>query len=94
MEPTDSPTSSVVPEGVTIATVGDLIGLWPSLSDFAADLAVPYDTAKGMRRRGKIAPNYWTTLVEAAARRDIAGPSFELLSRLHARQPANAEASP
>jgi len=48
-----------------------IIDLWPSLSDFAADLRVPYGTAKAMRRRGSIPASYWAAVVARAQDRKL-----------------------
>lgn len=61
-------------------THADLINLWPSLSDFAADLSVEYGTAKAMRRRSSIPSEYWLALVKAAETREIAGVNLEALA--------------
>jgi len=52
-------------------THADLINRWPSLSDFAADLAIEYGTAKAMRRRSSIPSEYWLVAVRAAEKREI-----------------------
>lgn len=69
-------------------TFRQIIGQWPSLSEFAADIGVNYDTAKAMRRRDSIAPAHWPVIVEAAKRRGIRGVSLERLVRLHAEAAA------
>lgn len=56
-----------------------MIGLWPSLTDFAADIGVSYGTAKAMRRRGSIPAEYWKAVVEGARRRDL-DVTFEALA--------------
>lgn len=61
-------------------THADIINLWPSLSDFASDLALEYGTAKAMRRRNSIPPNHWRTIVEKADERGIDGVSYEALA--------------
>lgn len=57
-----------------------VINLWPSLSLFAADLGVQYGTAKAMRRRGKIPPEYWVRLCARARERGIEGVTVEQLA--------------
>lgn len=61
-------------------THADLINLWPSLSDFAADLGIEYGTAKAMRRRSSIPSEYWLTMVRTAETREIAGVTLEALA--------------
>lgn len=61
-------------------THADIINLWPSLSDFAADLSVGYGTAKAMRRRSSIPPEYWMNVVRAAEARSLDGVTLEALA--------------
>lgn len=61
-------------------THADIINLWPSLSDFAGDLGLRYGTAKAMRRRGRIPPEYWSRLALKAQERGIAGVSADVLA--------------
>jgi len=63
----------------------EIIDRWPSLTDFASDLSVEYGTAKAMRRRGSIPPDYWPTVVQSASRRGINGVSLELLVQARSR---------
>lgn len=60
-------------------THASIINLWPSLSDFADDLSVAYGTAKAMRRRGSIPPQYWPVVIRKADEREIEGVSLEAL---------------
>lgn len=68
-----------------------IIDEWPSLSDFAADLGVPYGTAKAMRRRGSIPPEHWSRVVAAASDRSIDGVSMERLAALRAARRETAQ---
>lgn len=61
-------------------THADLINLWPSISEFAADLSVEYGTAKAMRRRSSIPSEYWLAVVRSAEARGIVGVSLEALA--------------
>lgn len=61
-------------------THADLINLWPSLSEFAADLSVEYGTAKAMRRRSSIPSEYWLVVVRSAETREIDGVTLEALA--------------
>lgn len=61
-------------------THSDIINRWPSLSDFAADLGVPYGTAKAMRRRSSIPPGHWARVVSQAALRDLHGVTLQALA--------------
>ncbi len=74
-------------------THAGIINLWPSLTDFAADLAIEYGTAKAMRRRSSIPPEYWLAVVRSAAAREIEGVSLEALASAVASSPVEAPAS-
>lgn len=65
-----------------------LIGLWPSMSQLAADLAVPYGVVKQWRRRDSIPSEYWRALIAAAKQRGISGITADLLTELAARNGA------
>lgn len=67
-------------------THSEIISQWPSLSEFAADIGVEYGTAKAMRRRSSIPPQYWVTIVAKAAERGVKGVTYEALA-LAAAQP-------
>jgi hypothetical protein len=58
-----------------------IINLWPSLSVFADDIGVSYGTAKAMRRRGSIPPQYWPRMIAKAVERGIKPVSFEIVSK-------------
>jgi hypothetical protein len=63
-------------------TFSDVIGLWDSLSQLAADLDVPYGVAKQWRRRGSIPADRWVGLIDAAQRRGFEGVTADLLAEL------------
>ena len=67
-------------------THADIINKWPSLSDFADDLAVEYGTAKAMRRRASIPVNHWPKVMAKAAARGIEGISLDVLVASVARE--------
>lgn len=58
----------------------EIIEKWPSLSEFAADLGVPYGTAKAMKRRGSIPADRWVDVVEKAKARKVKGVTLEALA--------------
>ena len=62
-------------------THADIINLWPALPQFAEDLGVRYGTAKAIRRRGRIPPEYWFRLVQKAEERGICGVTTDLLAK-------------
>lgn len=72
----------------------EIIGKWPSLTAFAADIGVSYGTAKAMRRRKSIPSEYWRRLINCAAERTIDGVTLEQLAENAAkrRKAAPAEA--
>jgi hypothetical protein len=59
-----------------------VIDAWPSLAAFARDIGTSENTAKGMRRRDSIPPEYWTDAVKGAASRDIDSVTLEMLAAL------------
>lgn len=61
-------------------THSDIIDLWPSLAAFANDLAVPYGTAKAMRRRNSIPAQYWNLVTARATLRSIEGVGLQELA--------------
>lgn len=65
-----------------------IIKLWPSLSDFAADLGVEYGTAKAMKRRGSIPSRRWTEVVNAAHARGYRSVTLEALAEATKRRAA------
>lgn len=57
----------------TMATMqldhADTISLWPTLADFAADVGVKRNTARGWKRRNSIPVKYWPAVLEMARER-------------------------
>ena len=49
----------------------DVIGLWPTIVAFAADMQVEYDTARKWKDRNHVPSSYWFNLLRAARRRKI-----------------------
>ena len=47
----------------------NIINLWPSLSDLAADLRKPYSTVNAWKQRGSIPAKFDLALIEAAKQR-------------------------
>lgn len=60
----------------------DIVEAWPSLREFADDIGVSENTAKGIRTRNGLPSRYWLRLVEGAARRGIPCVTLELLAYL------------
>lgn len=64
----------------------DIIKLWPTLADFAADMGVKRNTARGWKRRNSIPDKYWTDLVERAReRRAYVSPDALMLAAAQRR---------
>lgn len=76
-------------------TVSDLMGLWPTLTDFASDIRIPVKHASAMKTRGSINVDYWPDVIAAAERRGFAGVTYERLTFMHAKRPhaTSAEAA-
>lgn len=71
-----------------------IIDLWPSLTDFAADIGQSYNTAKAIRRRGWIPDWYWEAAAKGAIERGIDGVTLERLAEIAAaRAPKQVEAN-
>lgn len=68
-----------------------MINAWPSLADFADDIGVSYGTAKAMRRRGSVPPEYWVSMVSNASERGIGGVTFATLAAAVAKLPEVAQ---
>jgi hypothetical protein len=69
-----------------------LIDAWPSLADFAADIRISENTAKGIRRRDNIPSAYWADAVIGAAQRGIEGVTLEALAALAKARGSRADA--
>ena len=49
----------------------EIIDLWPSVADFAADVGVPFHTARNWRARGSIPAHRWAAVIDSGRRRKI-----------------------
>ena len=56
------------------------------LPGFAADIGVAENTAKQMRKRNSVAPEYWDAWVKAARRRGRQDITYERLAQIAARR--------
>jgi len=65
----------------------EIIDAWPSPSELGNDLGLAASHIRTMRVRNKIPAEWWTTLIEAAARRGIKGITAEALAKLVATEP-------
>lgn len=63
-------------------TFGDVIALWPSLSDLAGDAGVTYGVAKQWRWRDSIPAAHWAALVDAARNRGFSEVTTERLAEI------------
>lgn len=61
-------------------THAEIIGLWPSIAQFARDLGVAYESAKAMSRRSSIPATYWKRVVQAAAAIDLQCVTYAALA--------------
>lgn len=64
-------------------TYRDIIGLWPSLREFADDIGVRYGTAQVMRYRNQLKDEHWQAVVAAASRRGLP-VTLDILARIAA----------
>lgn len=53
------------------ATFPEVIDLWPSINEFAAEMGVHINTVRNWHTRGRIPAKYWTGIIECAKRREI-----------------------
>jgi hypothetical protein len=74
-------------------TVSDLLGLWPTLTEFASDIRVPLKNVSAMKARGSINVDYWPDVVAAAERRGFDGVTYKRLALMHAKRPQAQPAS-
>lgn len=75
-----------------IASVKDIISLWPSAEVFSDDLGLKYRShGRLMKRRDSIPVVYWDSVVTAAKRRGI-DVTLATLVRAHARKTAKQAA--
>jgi hypothetical protein len=74
------------------ATVEELIGLWPSPSDFARDIGITANHAQVILVRGSISPEQWPKVLVAAQRRKLRITTDDLLKiRLRGPTPRKAK---
>lgn len=71
----------------------ELIGLWPSKSEFARDIHVNPTHVGTMLVRGSIPPKHWTRVVDAAKKRDLPEVTTDLLSCLYRQRFQKSEAA-
>lgn len=64
----------------------DLIGQWPSIQDFSADIGVVAAHGHTMAKRDSIPPDYWPATVKAAEKRGIAGVTLATLADLRSKR--------
>lgn len=61
-----------------------IINAWPSIGEFANDMGVNVETARGWRKRDSIPAKYWKRLLNKASQRNIS-ISADILVDLAAR---------
>jgi hypothetical protein len=69
-----------------MAATTDIISLWPSVEDFAADAGVSIGLARVWRTRKSIPSDRWARIERAAQRRQIEGATASDLARLDAQE--------
>lgn len=67
------------------SSVKDLMGLWPSLVEFSADVPAGYETVRQWFKRQSIPVRYWPDVIAGASRRGLEGVTSDLLMKLHIR---------
>ncbi len=71
-----------------MATVENIIRLWPRPIDLARELGVGPSRITDWKNRNAIPVAYWQSILQAARRRGHPEVTAELLVELHAREPA------
>ncbi|MEJ8476428.1 hypothetical protein [Roseibium algae] len=64
-------------------TIDELFSRFGKIARFAEEVGCGYEAARQMKRRRRITPKYWTIVVDACERRQIAGVDLEWLARRH-----------
>lgn len=63
-------------------TFAELISLWPTMADFAAETNQPYERVKRWRALNNIRPKYWPDVKSAAWARGYGWLDDSLLARM------------
>ncbi len=77
-----------------VSTFREVLGLWPSLRDFASEVDAPLVSARKWQQRDSIPPEYWIQVSGAAQGRGFDGITVELLTRLRAAQTTGGPRQP
>src|SRR5690606_14396720 len=64
------------------ASFAELISLWPTAADLAADLGEKYQTVAAWKQRNSIPPDRWGRVIAAAEKRGFINIDWEFLGRL------------
>lgn len=67
-----------------MTTFTDIINLWPTATELAADVSQTGLVVRAWRNRNSIPAEHWLRVVDAAARRGIEGVTLDLLARIAA----------
>lgn len=67
-------------------SISELISRFGTLTNFAVEVDVGYEAVRQMRTRESIAPEHWTSVVDASAARNIPGITFEWLAEQRAKR--------
>lgn len=76
----------------SVKTVGDLMRLWPTISDYARDVGLRPTHAQTIAVRGRLPVEYWDITIKAAARRSIDGVTADFILKLHSETPEKKRA--
>lgn len=71
-------------------SISDLIDKFDTITAFASEVGCGYEAARQMRRRKKIAPEYWAKVVDVAKAKKIDGVTLEWLAQQRAASSENA----
>lgn len=74
-------------DSVSMESVSDIIALWPSPEEFAADIDVAVSLVRVWKFRKSIPAERWAAITAAAKRRDITEVTADELVRLAAKDP-------
>ena len=74
-------------------TFTEIIHLWPSKADFAADVGEEREAVRGWEHRNSIPGHAFAAIVDAAKRRGISGVTLEVLAAEAAKRKRSSKKS-
>lgn len=66
-------------------TFSDIVSLWPTATELAADIGENDGTVRQWKNRDSIPAEYWPKVIAAAAKRRFVGVTAELMAQIAAR---------